>query len=97
MPVQHRNHYDEEFKRQAVISYVDGKLTLADSASKLGITSGMLSKWVKQYHIEKQVGSNLINSENEIRQLKIEMNTLKEEMVILKGLLSRCFIEKFEI
>jgi len=95
MPVQQRNHYNEEFKRHAVMSFTEGKLTLSDSASKLGITSGMLSKWVKQYPAENPAASNGMNCETEIRQLQIEMDTLRGEMTILKGLLSKCFFEKF--
>ena len=79
---QHRNRYDEEFKKQAVLHHIENRGTLADSAEKFGITAGMLYKWIDHYSSEGAgKSSRPMDYELEIKRLQHEVKTLKEVMI----------------
>ena len=89
MARQHRNHYNEDFKKRAVLQHLENHGTLAGSASQLGITAGMLSKWVERYEGEaKDKPVQAMNYDWEIKQLKKEMKTLKD-------IVTRIFLKKY--
>ncbi len=94
MDLQNRNHYNEEFKRKAVLHYIENHGTLAGSATQFGITAGMLSKWIDRYapsnSADEAVGS--MNYEVEIRRLQSELKVLKE--IVGKALLQKASDDK---
>jgi transposase-like protein len=86
---QRRNSYDEEFKKQAVLHHVGNSGTLAESASRFGITASMLSKWIERYSPEsKAATAGAMNYEFEIRRLQSEVKSLKE-------IVGKAFLQKY--
>ena len=85
------NHYSEAFRREAVKRSEDPNTSAADVAKELGIHSGQIYNWRRQYKKldEKQFKSmngvdySLDESET-IRKLKREIADLKEERDFLK-------------
>jgi transposase-like protein len=88
MDPQHRNRYNEEFKKSAVREHLESHGTLAGSAARLGITSGMLSKWVERYSPREDGRPE--NSEEEIKRLK-------EQVRVLKEIVSKAFLKKYTV
>ena len=93
MNPQRRNRYGEEFKKQAVLNHIDNHSTLTDSAARLGITPGMLSKWIEQYsHRDNGAIAPAMNYELEIKQLQNEIRDLKK--IVSKAFLQRYSAEE---
>lgn len=90
MVLKKRSKYDEIFKKQAVLQHLHSKRTLADSAVRAGITSGMLSKWVQRYSTGG-VGQTDSNVE-EIRRLKEQVRVLKE--IVNKALVKKYLVHE---
>jgi transposase len=79
---QKRNHYSEEFKKQAVLRC--DQEGVAAAASDLGLAANMLYAWRRKAKM-----SNLISDEQRLMQaenarLKREMARLEEENAFLK-------------
>ena len=78
--------YSRDFKLEAIQLYETTDKTMAQVERELGITPYLLSKWVKQFREEEQQafpGKGNARDE-EIRQLKREIEILKQEREILK-------------
>jgi transposase-like protein len=88
MAPQRRNRYDELFKKKAVARHIENHCTLAESAAGLGVTPGMLSKWIKWYSPEQ--ASPAMDCEAEIKQMKGEIKMLKE-------IVGKAFLQKFTV
>jgi transposase len=89
-----RRRYSKEFKLEAIAVYENGERTLADVEQELGITKGMLGKWIeklrKQPKKEEAFPGNgrLPETEARIRQLEREIALLRQDKEILKKVLS---------
>jgi transposase len=78
--------YTRDFKLEAVRLYETTDKSMAQVERELGITPYLLSKWVKQFREEERPpfpGKGHARDE-EIRQLKREIEILKQEREILK-------------
>jgi transposase-like protein len=85
---KHRTRYNEEFKKRAVLHHFDNHTTLTDSATRLGITAGMLSKWIEQYSLKQDgAGTSAMNYDLEIKLLQSEIRDLKK--IVSKAFLQR--------
>ncbi len=81
--LKHRNHYDEEFKKNAVkLSYASPK-TVREIAEDLGIAEGVLYNWRKKYTAEGEK-TPTASMQDELKSLRLENTELKIERDILK-------------
>ena len=88
MAPQHRNRYNEDFKKRAVLQHLESNGTLADSAAQFGITSGMLSKWVEHYSHRE---------DGEAENCEEEIKRLKEQVRVLKEIVGKAFLKKYTV
>ncbi len=80
-----RRIYTDDFKRQMVQLYENGK-SRADIVDEYELTASALERWIKQ---AQQTGSfsekdNRTSEENELRALRKKMKRLEMEVDILK-------------
>lgn len=80
--------YTQEFKKEAVRLYETTEKSQTEVEQDLGVTPGLLSKWVKQYHEEQEHAfpgkGKRAEKDAEIRRLRAEIRILKQERDILK-------------
>jgi len=83
-----RRTFSAEFKKSAVEMVISGGKRLQDVARELGVQGAMLSKWKSDYlKYEEQSfpgRGNMMDKDNELRQLRSELTKVKEERDILK-------------
>ena len=83
---KHRK-YDAEFKAGAIKLVEDSDKSVAEIANDLGIRTSCLYSWLKKARQPEEVKaamSHLSKQEKEIKELKRELRTVKEERDILK-------------
>ena len=87
-----RRVFTTEFKKEAVKLVIEGGQKTAEVSRNLGIHSNNLSRWVQEF---KQNGNaafpgkgNQLPEDEEIRRLKKELASVKEERDILKKALA---------
>ena len=89
-----RRKYSKEFKLEAVEVYQKGERPLEEVEEELGITEGLLGKWVRllaeQPKKEEAFPGNgrLPDTEARIRKLERENAQLRQDKDILKKVLS---------
>jgi len=89
-----RRKYKKEFKLEAIQTYRNGERSLQEVEQALGITKGLLGKWIESF--EKQAkpeeafpgNGRLPESEARIRQLERENAVLRQDKEILKKVLA---------
>jgi len=86
-----RNHYSEEFRKEAVRQANDPNTSTTDVARKLGIHTGQIYNWRRQFNRLSEKQFNSMNGVDyskeesaEVRSLKQENASLKEEIEFLK-------------
>jgi transposase len=79
-----REKYSEEFKRDSVVLHLKSGRTMEESSKNLGIAISSLSRWVKEYSKELSVATGTDNIQEELRKLRKENSTLRQERDILK-------------
>jgi transposase len=85
-----KQHYSEEFKREAVRLLKESGKTLHGQARALGISHTALWQWKEELdnqnfqRTEEHSASTPLNKDEEIRRLKRENDILKEERDFLK-------------
>jgi len=83
--------YDEEYKRHAV-QLVESGQTAAQVARDLGVHANQLYTWCKRYGTEPSAHGNASHNQDELTQLRKELDRTKMELDILKkavGIFSR--------
>ena len=81
--LKQRNHYDEEFKKNAVkLSYASPK-PVRKIAEDLGIAEGILYNWRKKYTANGDK-TPIASMEEELKSLRLENAELKMERDMLK-------------
>jgi transposase len=78
------NRYTEEFRVEAVRQVVERGHSVAEVASRLGITTHSLYAWKKKYGPDSAEHQAKAAEQAEIRQLKKELKRVTEERDILK-------------
>ena len=76
--------YPEEFKIEAVKQVVERGHSVAEVASRLGVTTHSLYAWKKKYGPESAQHQTKSGDEAEIRRLKKELKRVTEERDLLK-------------
>lgn len=76
--------YPEEFKIEAVKQVTDRGHSVADVASRLGMTTHSLYTWIKKYGPDSADHQARADEQAEIRRLKKELKRVTEERDILK-------------
>lgn len=77
--------YSEEFKREAVRLLRTSGRSQNQLAEELGVSKGSLASWAKQLDIDEGSAPGLTSDErDELRRLRRENQTLREEREILK-------------
>lgn len=83
-----RNSYSEEFKRDAVQLVIEQGYSSREVCRRLGVNSSLISRWVREYHQQRdnghESGASRRELEVEIRRLKKENKRLEMEREILK-------------
>lgn len=92
MSKRNRNKYKKEFKVEAVRMVIEQGRTVNDVAEGLGIHPGVLQRWKKEFGnngLSSFPGyGNLTPAENELRKLRRELDTTRQERDILKKALA---------
>ena len=81
-----RRSFSEEFQLEAARLVREGKRSIASVARELDVHETSLSRWVKQYDIDRGQGpEGALNTEEreELRRLRRETKRLREERDIL--------------
>ena len=78
------NRYSEEFRVEAIRQVVERGHSVAEVASRLGITTHSLYAWKKKYGPDLAEHQAKAAEQAEIRQLKKELKRVTEERDILK-------------
>ena len=76
--------YSEDFKREAVRLVTEEGLPRKRVARDLGISTGSLRDWIHRYAPGEAVVSDQLPEAEQIRQLKRELDRLRQERDILK-------------
>jgi len=76
--------YPEEFKMEAVKQVVERGHSVAEVASRLGVTTHSLYAWKKKYGRDSAQHLTKSGDEVEIRRLKKELKRVTEERDLLK-------------
>ncbi len=76
--------YPEEFKIEAVRQVVERGHSVAEVASRLGMTTHSLYAWKMKYGPDSAEHQEKTENEQEIRRLKKELRRVTEERDILK-------------
>lgn len=76
--------YPEEFKREAVRQVTDRGHSVAQVASRLGVTTHSLYAWLRKYGSQSSEHQAKVNDQAEIRRLQNELKRVTEERDILK-------------
>lgn len=87
-----RKKYDRDFKLNAIKLYEESGMRLRDIEKELGIGSGCISHWRKEFEElnESAFPGNGNSRDQEIARLKKENARLKQERDILKKALGIC-------
>lgn len=78
--------YDENFKKNIVALYQNGK-TQTKLSKEYGISTSAISHWIKLYS-EVKVDDNTIMTAKQIKELQKRNAQLEEENIILKKALA---------
>lgn len=77
--------YPAEFKEEAVRLYRSSRRSFSEVASELGISEETLRRWTKQAEIDHGQREGLTTAEQEeLRRLRKEVKTLRQEKDILR-------------
>ena len=76
--------YPEEFKIEAVRQVTDRGHSVAQVASRLGVTTPSLYAWLKKYGPDSAQHQAKADEQAEIRRLQKELKRVTEERDILK-------------
>lgn len=79
-----RKRYPEEFKVEAVKQVVDRGHSVADVASRLGMTTHSLYAWIKKFGPDSTEHKAKADEAAEIKRLKKELKRVTDERDILK-------------
>jgi len=75
--------HDEEFKQNAV-RLVESGQTAAQVSRDLGVPAHQLYAWCKRYRTTRSVHGNASHNQDEVTQLRKELERTKMELDILK-------------
>ena len=76
--------YPEEFKTEAIKQVTERGHTVADVASRLGVSTHSLYKWIREAAQPAAVRHNQLSQTEELRRLKADLKRVTEERDILK-------------
>lgn len=76
--------YPEEFKIEAVKQVTERGHSVAEVASRLGVTTHSLYAWLKKYGPDSETYKAQTEEQAEIRRLRKELKRVEEERDILK-------------
>lgn len=81
-----RRKYSEEYKREAVSLALQPDATIAEVARSLGINSGNLHRWIKEYQTPdtRAFTGNGNPRDEELAKLKRELAQVKKERDFLR-------------
>lgn len=74
---EHRQRYNEEFKRQTVKFVQEQKKTVTDIAAELSIPLSTLHQWICQY---REFNNEPVANEDRIRKLEQELREKEREL-----------------
>ena len=89
---KHRRQYSREFKQDTILMIVDGGHKISDVARDLDIDRSVINRWVQEYKQHEQDAfpgnGKLRPQDEELRQLRRELERVKMERDILKKAIS---------
>jgi len=84
--VGHYKKYTDEFKREVLAMAAEGSRSVAQLERDLDITPGLVYKWQQRYRVNGETlqASDERAEQAELRQLRRELEIVKQERDILK-------------
>ena len=80
--------YDQEFKKEIVKLYTEGKRSASSLASEIGVHENTIYKWARAYGADPEYAfpgsGHMKPEEEETRRLERRVKELEEEVEILK-------------
>ena len=73
-----RRTFDDEFKQQAVRLYLESNQTKTAISRELGISQGLLSRWVQELQPSQVDGKDIVALQAENQRLRAEVAFLKK-------------------
>jgi transposase len=87
-----RRRFSREYKQEAVRRVLEGRQSLSEAARDLGLRQDMLERWKRQFGEDPRQAfpgqGRLKADEEEVRQLRREIERVREERDILKKALA---------
>ena len=87
-----RRRFSREYKQEAVRRVLEGRQSLSEAARDLGLRQDMLERWKRQFGEDPRQAfpgqGRLKADEEEVRQLRRELERVREERDILKKALA---------
>ena len=80
-------NYPSEFKESSAKLAVNAEVSIAQTAENLGLNVSTLHGWVNKYYPSKQQATKALSqhaSSEELKRLRKEISTLRQERDILK-------------
>jgi transposase-like protein len=95
-----RNHYSDEFKREAVKALLKSEKPVVEMALVLGVEQSMLHRWKSKFAPKpadfSQRPVSLRGESDEIRALKSEIASLKATVRRLRDIFTKCMGDRYE-
>ncbi len=95
---QSRKKYSREFKLEAVKQVVENDRSMASVARGLGVSPTLVARWKTEFEASGELafpGNGKVNAaEEELRQLRRDLSTARQERDILKKALAYFAKEK---
>ena len=84
---QHRRHFSEEFKREAVRLAYGTERSVAGVARELDVRPNLIRRWQAKFERQESLGAEA-DPVQEVKHLRRELGRVKQEREILKKALA---------
>lgn len=79
-----RRKHSKEFKLEVVRQVLESDKTIAEISRELGLHGNMVSRWCKELEELESLPPTEASKDEEIRRLRAELESVKEDNQILK-------------
>ena len=79
-----RQNHTREFKLEVVRRTRESDKTVAEVARELGLHDNLLRRWCREFEVLESLPPTLATKDEEIRRLRAELHSTREDNAILK-------------